>query len=71
MNRAAAVLVVTTHLRPLGGGIQEATVIRQYWRDPGFWRWWWRERLGGEAKLALALTGAVVLGIGGYLSASA
>jgi hypothetical protein len=51
--------------------------MRNYWRDPGFWRWWWREcvsvwwweRVSGATKVALAMIVAVAFGIAGYLSA--
>jgi hypothetical protein len=43
--------------------------IRKYWRDPRFWRWWWEDRVSGQAKGAIAVMVAVAFGIAGYLSA--
>lgn len=43
--------------------------LRTYWRDPGYWRWLWRERVSGQAKGAIAVVVAVAFGIAGYLSA--
>jgi hypothetical protein len=43
--------------------------LRTYWRDPGYWRWLWRERVSGQAKGAIAVMVAVAFGIAGYLSA--
>jgi len=45
------------------------TDIRRYWRDPGFWRWWWQSRVSGQAKVALAVIVTAVLAIAGYLGA--
>jgi hypothetical protein len=42
--------------------------MREYWRDPGFWRWWWRERADDDVKLAVVMVGAVLLLIAGFLS---
>ena len=42
---------------------------RSYWRDPEYWRWWWRERLSSGDKLLLALAAAVVALIGGIITA--
>ncbi len=43
--------------------------LRTYWRDPGYWRWLWRQRVSGETKRAIAVMVAIALGIAGYLSA--
>jgi hypothetical protein len=43
--------------------------LRTYWRDPGYWRWLWRERVSGQTKGAIAVMVAVAFGIAGYLSA--
>jgi hypothetical protein len=41
--------------------------MRENWRDPVFWRWWWRTKVPPEAKVALvALAAAAVLGAGLY-----
>jgi hypothetical protein len=45
------------------------SALRTYWRDPGYWRWLWRERMSGQAKGAIAVMVAVAFGIAGYLSA--
>lgn len=42
-----------------------------YWRDPGFWRWWWHSRLSGEAKAAIVLVMVAAIGIAGYVAANA
>jgi hypothetical protein len=42
---------------------------RSYWRDPEYWRWWWRERLSSGDKLLLALAAAVFALIGGIITA--
>jgi hypothetical protein len=43
--------------------------LRTYWRDPGYWRWWWQYRVSGQAKGAIAAMVAVAFGIAGFLSA--
>lgn len=43
--------------------------MRESWRDPGYWRWWWQNRVSGQAKGALAVMVALAFGIAGYLSA--
>jgi hypothetical protein len=43
--------------------------MREYWRDPNYWVWWWQERVSGQAKGVIAVMVAVAFGIGGYLSA--
>ena len=42
---------------------------RRNWRDPQYWRWWWRERLSSGDKLLLALAAAGVALIGGIITA--
>ena len=44
-------------------------MIRNHWRDPHFWTWWWRQRVPGEAKLVAAVVGVSLLGFGGYAAA--
>ena len=40
------------------------------WNDPGYWRWLWDETSDGtKARLTVLL--ALVVGFGGYISASA
>jgi hypothetical protein len=43
--------------------------IRDYWRSKDFWRWWWRNRVSGEAKAGIAVVLAVATGVAGFLSA--
>lgn len=45
-------------------------MIRENWRALAFWRWWWRERVRGDVKLALALVLLPALLVGGYFAAS-
>ena len=42
---------------------------RDYWRNPQFWAWWWRERIPSDAKLVAALIAISLLGIGGFAAA--
>ena len=44
-------------------------MIRNYWRDPHFWSWWWRQRVPGEAKVVAAVVAISLLGFGGYAAA--
>jgi hypothetical protein len=39
------------------------------WRDPRYWRWWWRYGLGADTKLALAIGAAVALVVAGVITA--
>src|SRR4051794_16101359 len=39
-------------------------MIREHWRELGFWRWWWQNRVPTTARLATAF-GAVLLFLGG------
>ena len=39
------------------------------WRDTGYWRWLWRERLSRGAKAFLATLAALLVATGGYASA--
>ena len=43
--------------------------MRNYWRDPSFWRWWWGARVGDQAKSVLVLLVGIALGIAGYFGA--
>jgi len=40
----------------------------RYWRDPGYWRWRWN-RVGGGAKLLLAVGLGLLVGAAGYATA--
>jgi hypothetical protein len=42
----------------------------RYWNDTGYWRWLWDETSDGT-KAGLALLLALLVGFGGYISASA
>jgi hypothetical protein len=44
--------------------------VREHWRDPGFWRWWWGHRVGTETKVAVGAVLAAVLVVGGYFASS-
>lgn len=43
--------------------------LRNYWRNPGYWRWVWRKRMSAGAKGAIVAVVAVSSAIAGYLSA--
>jgi hypothetical protein len=43
--------------------------LGEHWREFGFWRWWWRERVPIDVKvLAGLLAAAIAFGAGGYLA---
>lgn len=44
--------------------------MRQYWRDPEFWRWWWENRVGREVKVLLLVMVLGVFAAGGYALAA-
>jgi hypothetical protein len=44
-------------------------VIRKNWRDPHFWRWWWRYRASLDVKLFLGALGLIVVAAVGYVTA--
>src|SRR3954470_16263838 len=39
--------------------------MREHWREFGFWRWWWRERVPTDAKVLALLLGAALVFAGG------
>ena len=44
-------------------------MVRRHWRDPGYWRWFWRKRVASEVKV---VAGAVLIALtlgGGWLAA--
>lgn len=43
--------------------------VRKHWRDPRFWKWWWREVVSSEAKFALAALAAMGTLVAGFLGA--
>jgi hypothetical protein len=45
-------------------------VIRNHWRSPRFWLWWWRNRISHELKLLGALLVVAGLGLAGFLAAA-
>ncbi len=44
-------------------------MIRDNWRSPRFWAWWWRVRAPAAAKIGAGLVGIALLAFGGYLAA--
>jgi hypothetical protein len=42
---------------------------RNHWREPGYWRWWFRTRIPTETKVVLGLLVAIVVLASGFLSA--
>ena len=44
-------------------------MIRDNWRDPHFWGWWWRNRVSDDAKIVAAVVAIGALGLGGYATA--
>lgn len=44
--------------------------MRENWRDPNFWRWWWRHQVRTDAKIVVAALLGVVLIVGGYFASS-
>ena len=45
-------------------------MFREYWKDAGFWRWWWRSHVGVGTKIALVLALVALLLVGGYLASA-
>jgi hypothetical protein len=43
--------------------------MRNYWRDPGYWQWWWRNRVSGTTKGAILISLAALLAFVGFASA--
>ena len=43
--------------------------LRNYWGDPGYWRWVWRERMTTGAKGAIVTSVVVASATAGYVSA--
>ena len=44
-------------------------MLRDNWRDPHFWGWWWRHRVSVGAKIVGAVVAISLLGFGGYAAA--
>lgn len=43
--------------------------LRKHWREPAFWRWWWRVCVPLDVKVVLAVGLAGLLGAAGYVAA--
>jgi len=46
------------------------SALRKYWRQPGYWRWWWQDRVSGEAKVAAVVLLAAAMALAGFEAAS-
>ena len=44
-------------------------MIREHWREPRFWRWFWDNRTSLGTKVALSLCAAAAFLVGGYFAA--
>ena len=44
-------------------------MIREHWRELGFWRWWWRNRVPTTARLGSAIAAVLLFLGGGFLAA--
>ena len=44
-------------------------MIREHWRDPRFWRWFWHNRAPSGVKLVVVMFAAVGFLVGGYVAA--
>jgi hypothetical protein len=45
-------------------------LLRNNWRSPAFWRYWWREGIRRDIKLLVILVLIPILLVGGYFAAS-
>lgn len=45
-------------------------MIREYWRDPHFWAWWWNSRVPYAAKIGIVTILVCGIGLGGYVGAT-
>jgi hypothetical protein len=43
--------------------------MREYWREPDFWHWWWQNRVPRELKGAVVVAILFACGTFGYLAA--
>jgi hypothetical protein len=43
--------------------------MSKYWREPGYWRWWFRTRMTTDTKIVLAIVAATAIAAGGFVSA--
>ena len=44
-------------------------MIREHWRELGFWRWWWHNRVPTAARLGSAAVAVLIFLGGGFLAA--
>ena len=44
-------------------------MFREFWRDPHFWTWWWRERVSSDVKIVAGAVAISLLAVGGYVVA--
>src|SRR5689334_14725603 len=44
-------------------------MFRRHWKDPGFWKWWWRNRLSESSRRGAGLGLVILLLAGGWLAA--
>lgn len=44
-------------------------MLREYWRDPHYWAWWWRVRLSADVKIVAGAVAISLLAVGGYVVA--
>ena len=45
-------------------------MFRKHWRNPAFWRWWWRRRLSTGTKVVVATVAFAALLSGGWIASS-
>lgn len=45
-------------------------MFRRHWHDPGFWKWWWRNRLSQDGRRGASVLLALVLVGGGWFAAN-
>src|SRR5262245_47176588 len=43
--------------------------MREYWREPDFWRWWWDNRMNRHVKAAIVVLVAFACATTGFLTA--
>jgi hypothetical protein len=59
-------LALTLGWHPGGWG---QGMVREHWRELGFWRWWWINRVPPSARLVGGLAGVLLALGGGFLAA--
>jgi hypothetical protein len=45
-------------------------MVREYWRDPRFWRWFWHNRIPSGAKVTAGVFAAAAVLVGGFFAAA-